>query len=298
MTPSIPGPDRTGAPARTPRNRWVRFARRLAGQPLAVIAGSALLVIVGVLIAAPWIAPYRPDATNLMAVLRPPGTPGHLLGTDELGRDILSRVLVGGRISLLAALQGTGIALLIGVPLGLVSGYFGGWADKIIMFFNDALMSFPAMLLAMAIAGILTPNLTNAMIAIGIITAPRAVRLVRASALSIREETYIEAARAIGASQLSILTRHVIPNILPPLLVFAMILAGTVMLMEAGLSFLGFGVQAPQSSWGAMLGSSLGYAARAPWLATFPGLCIALTVLMLNLFGDGLRDAIGKKVRT
>lgn len=276
---------------------FARFAARLLTQPIAVAAAFVLGIIVLAALCAPLLMPHAPDATNLRLTLRPPGTPGHVLGTDELGRDVLSRLMSGARVSLLAALQGTGLALLIGAPLGVIAGYFSGRADRIIMFFNDALMSFPAMLLAMAIAGILTPSLTNAMIAIGIITAPRALRLVRASTLSVREATYIEAARSIGASHVAIMWRHILPNVISPLIVLAMILAGTVMLMEAGLSFLGLGVQAPQSSWGSMLGSAFNHVSRGPWLAIFPGLCIAVTVLALNLFGDGLRDAFGKKSR-
>ncbi|MBT8159574.1 MULTISPECIES: ABC transporter permease [Arthrobacter] len=274
-----------------------RFSARLKKQPVAM-AGLAILCILAVVaIVAPWITPYDPNATDLNTVLLQPGAPGHLLGTDELGRDVASRLLVGGRVSLIAALQGTGIALVIGVPLGLVSGFFGAWVDKVIMFVTDALMSFPALLLAMAIAGILGPNLTNAMTAIGLSTAPRAIRLVRGSVLGIREETYIEAARSIGTPSYQIVFRHILPNVLAPLVVFAAILAGTVMLIEAGLSFIGLGVQPPEASWGAMLGSAFTYISRSPWLAVFPGVCIAISVLALNVLGDGVRDSIGKKVR-
>lgn len=285
------------APSRARRSGLRDFAERFVMQPVALVAAITLGLIVVAALAAPVLMPYDPDITNLRMSLRPPGTEGHLLGTDELGRDVLSRLLSGARVSLLAALQGTGLSLAIGVPLGLIAGYFAGRVDRVIMFFNDALMSFPAMLLAMAIAGILKPSLTNAMIAIGIITAPRALRLVRASTLTVREATYIEAARSIGAGHGAIIWRHVLPNVMAPLIVLAMILAGTVMLMEAGLSFLGLGVQSPQSSWGSMLGGAFNQVTRAPWLATFPGICIAVTVLALNLVGDGMRDAFGKKTR-
>ena len=289
------------APAPTarskPQGQIAHFTARLTAQKLAMLGFSILAVLVLSALTAPWIIRQDPNVTDLNSVLLPPGSDGHLLGTDELGRDVLSRLLVGGRVSLLAAVQGTGIALAIGVPLGLVAGFFGGLTDKVIMFITDTLMSFPALLLAMAIAGILDPNLTNAMIAIGIITAPQAIRLVRGSALAVREETYIEAARSIGTSSLTIVYRHVLPNILAPLIVFTAILGGTVMLMESGLSFIGLGVQPPESSWGSMLGTSFGYISRAPWLAVFPGALIALSVLALNLLGDGIRDSIGKKVR-
>ncbi len=274
-----------------------RFSARLKKQPMAMAGLAVLCILAVVAIVAPWITPYDPNATDLNSVLLQPGAPGHLLGTDELGRDVASRLLVGGRVSLVAALQGTGIALVIGVPLGLVSGFFGAWVDKVIMFVTDAVMSFPALLLAMAIAGILGPNLTNAMTAIGLSTAPRAIRLVRGSVLGIREETYIEAARSIGTPSYQIVFRHILPNVLAPLVVFAAILAGTVMLIEAGLSFIGLGVQPPEASWGAMLGSAFTYISRSPWLAVFPGICIAVSVLALNVLGDGVRDSIGKKVR-
>ena len=280
-----------------PQSQFAHFASRMRTQKLAIFGLVVLALLTLIALVAPFVVPYPPNQTDYSSVLKAPGTPGHVLGTDELGRDILSRLLVGGRVSLLAALQGTGIALVLGVPLGLIAGFFGGRVDKTIMFVTDMLMSFPAMLLAMAIAGILSPNLTNAMIAIGIITAPRAIRLIRGEALGIREETYIEAARSIGTSKLTIVFRHVLPNILAPLIVFAALLGGTVMLMEAGLSFIGLGVQPPESSWGSMLGTSFGYISRAPWLAVFPGVCIALSVLALNLLGDGIRDSIGKKVR-
>lgn len=285
------------ASTRKPPGQILQFIRRLGAQKLAVFGLGLLTVLVLVTLLAPWIVPHDPNATNLSAVLAAPGSAGYLLGTDELGRDVFSRLLVGGRVSLMAAVQGTGIALALGVPLGLLAGFFRGWTDKVIMFLTDTLMSFPALLLAMAIAGILDPNLTNAMIAIGIITAPQAIRLVRGAALGVREETYIEAARSIGTSSVTIVFRHVLPNILAPLIVFAAILAGTVMLMESGLSFIGLGVQPPEASWGSMLGTSFAYISRAPWLAVFPGVLIAVSVLGLNLLGDGIRDSIGKKVR-
>jgi peptide/nickel transport system permease protein len=274
-----------------------QFLSRFKSHKFGMLGLSILILLIALTIIAPWLTPFAPNKTNLNAVLLPPGIGGHIVGTDELGRDVFSRLLVGGRVSLIAAIQGTGLALLIGVPVGLVSGYMGGRVDKLIMFFTDILMSFPAMLLAMAIAGILGPNLVNAMIAIGVIASPRAIRLVRGSSLAVREETYIEAARSIGTTNLAIILRHIFPNILPPLIVFTTVLGGTVMLMEAGLSFLGLGVQPPQASWGSMLGTALGYTTRAPWLAIFPGLCIAISVLSLNLVGDGVRDSIGKKVR-
>jgi peptide/nickel transport system permease protein len=279
--------------APTPRRRFLRrFLRHRPG----VVAAALLLVIVLVAIAAPLLAPDDPLAQNLDGVLLPPDA-DHLLGTDDLGRDVLSRLLYGTRISLLAALQGTGIAILLGVPAGLLAGYFGGWLDRVIMTVNDAVMAFPALVLAVALAGVLGPSLTNAMLAVGVVMAPRALRLVRAAVLEVREETYTEASRSIGSSVTRILRRHVLPNIAPPLVVFTAITAGHVMLVEAGMSFIGVGVQPPDASWGAMLGGGFRFISRAPTLIIFPGLAIALAVFAFTLLGDGIRDSIGREER-
>ncbi|MDG4834294.1 ABC transporter permease [Solwaraspora sp. WMMD1047] len=288
--PTTTGP----APAApTPRRRFLRrFLRHRPG----VVAAALLLVIVLVAIAAPLLAPDDPLAQNLDGVLLPPDA-DHLLGTDDLGRDVLSRLLYGTRISLLAALQGTGIAILLGVPAGLLAGYFGGWLDRVIMTVTDAVMAFPALVLAVALAGVLGPSLTNAMLAVGVVMAPRALRLVRAAVLEVREETYTEASRSIGSSVTRILRRHVLPNIAPPLVVFTAITAGHVMLVEAGMSFIGVGVQPPDASWGAMLGGGFRFITRAPTLIIFPGLAIALAVFAFTLLGDGIRDSIGREER-
>lgn len=278
-----------------PRGRR-RFLARFVRQPIAMGALVYLVLISLVALFAPLLAPHDPYAQDLRAVLQPPSAE-YLLGTDELGRDVLSRLIMGSRVSLLAAVQGTAVAIAIGLPLGLIAGYVRGRTDRIVMIFTDTLMALPALVLAMAIVAIWGPSLTNAMLAIGIITAPRALRLVRGSVLHIREETYIEASRSIGTPDWKIILRHVLPNAAAPLIVFIAVLAGTVMLMEAGLSFIGLGVQPPESSWGAMLGTSFRYISRAPVLAIYPGLAIAVTVLALNLVGDGVRDSIGKQVQ-
>lgn len=278
-----------------PRGRR-RFLARFVRQPIAMGALVYLVLISLVALFAPLLAPHDPYAQDLRAVLQPPSAE-YLLGTDELGRDVLSRLIMGSRVSLLAAVQGTAVAIAIGLPLGLIAGYVRGRTDRIVMIFTDTLMALPALVLAMAIVAIWGPSLTNAMLAIGIITAPRALRLVRGSVLHIREETYIEASRSIGTPDWKIILRHVLPNAAAPLIVFIGVLAGTVMLMEAGLSFIGLGVQPPESSWGAMLGTSFRYISRAPVLAIYPGLAIAVTVLALNLVGDGVRDSIGKQVQ-
>lgn len=278
------------------RPKRTGFVQRFAKQKLAIIGLVVLALTALVAIFADLLSPFDPDATSLTSVLLPPGTDGHVLGTDELGRDMFSRLIAGAQVSLMAALQGTGLTVVIGVVLGLAAGFFRGWVERVIMFITDVLMSFPGILLAIAIAGILGPSLNNAMIALGIVLAPGAIRLVRGSVLSVREETYVEAARSIGTPAAQILGRHILPNVIPPLIVYIAVLAGHVMLIEAGLSFIGVGVQPPQASWGAMLSSAFAYIDRAPWLAIFPGLMIALCVFSLNLLGDGIRDSIGKKV--
>ena len=273
-----------------------RFARRFLRQRIAVGALAVLVALTVTALVAPWIVPFDPNAQNLGNVLAKPSGE-HLLGTDELGRDVLSRLVMGSRVSLLAAVQGTLVALAIGVPLGLIAGFFRGHVDRVIMVFTDALMSLPGLVLAMAIVAIWGPNLTNAMVAIGIVVSPQALRLVRSSVVQIREETYVEASRSIGTGNVGIIVRHVLPNAAGPLIVFTALLGGSVMLVEAGLSFIGLGVQPPEASWGAMLGTSFRYLSRAPELAIYPGIAIAVTVLALNLLGDGLRDSIGKRVQ-
>lgn len=273
-----------------------RFVRRFLRQRAAVVALGFLIVLAGVALASPWITPADPNAQELTAVLQPPGD-GHLLGTDELGRDVLSRLIVGARVSLQAAVQATLIALIIGVPLGLVAGYFGGRIDRVLMTVNDAFMSLPALILAIALVGILGPGLTNAMVAVGVVFAPRVLRLVRGTVLEVKEETYIEASRSIGTGSGRILRRHVLPNVLSPLIVAASLMAGRAMLAEASLSFIGLGVQPPEASWGAMLGRAFRYTSQAPYLIVYPGIAIAVTVLAFNVLGDGLRDSLGREVR-
>jgi peptide/nickel transport system permease protein len=207
---------------------------------------------------------------------------------------VLSRLMFAGRLSLVASVQALAIALAIGLPLGLISGYIGGWVDTVIMRFNDALMSFPALILAVVIVGLLGPSLTNAMTAIGLVYAPRIMRVVRGSTLSVREEVYVQAARATGCSDARIITRHVLPNITGPLVVQATVMMGHALLAEAGLSFLGLGVQPPETSWGAMLGTAFPYLAQSPTPTIAAGCIISITVLCFNLIGDGLRDSVGR----
>ena len=274
-----------------------RFLRRFRRQHLSLFCLGFLFLLVAGAVFAPWIAPYDPLYQNLDAVLQAPSLT-HWFGTDELGRDVFSRTLFAARVSLLAALQAVVIALVLGVPPGLISGLFGGQVDNLIMRVTDALMSFPPLILAVAIIAVLGPSLTNAMIAVGVLLSPTFLRLMRATTMSVAEETYVEAARSIGCSQGWIIIRHILPNVVSPLFVQISVFAGVAMLAEAGLSFLGLGTQPPESSWGAMVGRGFRYIDHAPSLIVFPGLAIAVTVLALYVLGDGLRDALGREVRS
>ncbi len=273
-----------------------RFLRRFRKQRPALYAlGFLVLLALGALFA-PWVAPYDPLTQNLDRVLESPSW-DHWFGTDELGRDVASRTLFAARISLMAAFQAVLIALVIGVPPGLLAGLAGGWVDNLIMRFTDALMAFPPLILAVAIVAALGPSLTNAMIAVGILLSPTFLRLMRGTAMAVAHETYVEAARSIGCSQGWIIVRHILPNVISPLFVQISVFAGVAMLAEAGLSFLGLGAQPPDSSWGAMVGRGFRYISLSPSLIVFPGLAIAVTVLAFYVLGDGLRDALGREVR-
>jgi ABC-type dipeptide/oligopeptide/nickel transport system permease subunit len=282
--------------SRPPESARRRFLRRLRRQPLALIAMIFMAIIVLIAIFAPLIAPFDPDDNNLRDVLKGPSG-DHWLGTDQNGRDTLSRLIFGARVSLLAAGQAVGIALLLGLIPGLLAGYFGRWVDAVIMRFAEAIMTFPPLLLAMAIVGVLGPGLTKAMFAVGIVFAPRFARLVRGLVLSVREETYIEASHSIGTSTPRILRRHVLPNILSPLIVQISLALGFSMLAEAALSFLGLGVIPPQSSWGSMLQNAYTSLSTSKFQAIPPGVAIMLTVLAFNLIGDGIRDSLGREIR-
>jgi ABC-type dipeptide/oligopeptide/nickel transport system permease subunit len=249
-------------------------------------------VLVGAL--APWVAPYEPTRGDLGNVLRPPG-PGHLLGTDELGRDVLSRILHGARLSLLEGLFAVALAMLIGVPVGLVAGYAGGAADALLMRLTEVLLAFPGVLLAVAIVSVLGPGLWNAMVAVALYTVPIFARLARGSTLSVAQEPYVEGCRAVGMRPVRVVARHVLPNIAPPLLVMAALRVALAILTAASLSFLGLGAQPPTPEWGAMLSNGRNYVLIAPHLVVFPGLAIVLLVLGLNLFQDGLRVALDPK---
>jgi len=268
-----------------------RALRRFLRRPPAVISFIFIILFVLVAIFAPQLAPYDPAATDFTAVRQAPSET-YLLGTDEIGRDELSRVIFGARASLVAGVISVAIALILGIPLGLISGYYRGVVDELIMRFTDALLSFPFLILAVALAAALGPSLTNAMIAIGIATTPTFIRLTRGQVLSVQAEDYVQAAKASGAGDIRILFKHVLPNSFAPLLVQATLTIAGAIIAESSLSFLGLGVQPPTPSWGGMLNTAKNYMSQAPWMAVWPGLSIFVTVLAFNLFGDGLRDAL------
>ncbi len=271
-----------------PQNRALRRLRR---RPLALLGAFVIVFFVVLAVFAPLLAPYDPTATDFLAVRQAPSA-DYRLGTDDVGRDVLSRVIFGARASLLAGVISVVIAMLMGVPLGLVSGFYGGFVDELIMRFTDALLSFPFLILAVALAAALGPSLQNAMIAIGIASAPTFIRLTRGQVLAVKAEDYVQAARALGTGDARILTRHILPNSFTPLLIQATLTIAQAIIAESSLSFLGLGVQPPTPSWGGMLNTAKGFMAQAPWMAVWPGLSIFVTVLAFNLFGDGLRDAL------
>jgi peptide/nickel transport system permease protein len=258
---------------------------------LVILGGLALMAL-----GAPWLSPRDPIRTAARDALQPPGA-RFVLGSDQFGRDVASRVLHGARVSLTVGLISVSIAVALGAPLGLVSGYYGGRLDGLIMRVMDVLLAFPGILLALAIVSVLTPGLTNVMIAVGLSAVPTYARLVRASVLSARENLYVEAARALGGRDVGILTRYILPNVVAPLIVTATLGLGTAILSAAALGFLGLGSQPPQPEWGRMLSEGRDYLREAWWISTFPGLGIMLTVLAMNLLGDGLRDVLDPRLQ-
>jgi peptide/nickel transport system permease protein len=278
------------APARADARR-PSVLRRLLRRPSAVLAGAVVGAFIVVALGAPRLAPYDPIATDFAAVRKAPSGV-HRLGTDEVGRDVLSRLIWGARASLLAGLIPVAIAVTVSIPVGLLSGYAGGWVDDLIMRMTDAMLAIPFLIVAIALAAFLGPSLGNAMIAIGIATLPIFVRLARGTVLAIKTEEYIEAARAVGGSPLRIAGSHILPNMLPPLLIQSSLTVAAAIIAEASLSFLGMGQQPPAPSWGSMLNAAQRYLSQAPWMALYPGLVIFAIVVALNVLGDGLRDAL------
>jgi peptide/nickel transport system permease protein len=269
------------------RQAWKRLARRGA----AMFGLGVVLFFVVLALFAPWLAPHDPVATSWSAVRAAPSA-AHWFGADELGRDVLSRIIWGTRASLLAGVVSVSISLALGVPIGMLAGYVGRWVDAIISRITDAMLACPFLILAIALAAFLGPSLTNAMIAIGISATPIFIRLTRAQVLAAKSEDYVEAARALGNPHLRIALRHILPNIVAPLIVQATLAIAAAVIAEASLSFLGLGQQPPAPSWGSMLNTARNYVDQAPWMAIWPGVSIFLLVLSFNLLGDGLRDAL------
>jgi ABC-type dipeptide/oligopeptide/nickel transport system permease subunit len=269
------------------RELWQRFCRNRG----ALIGLIVLLAFFGVALVAPLATTYNPEENHLDQKLLEPG-PAHVLGTDHLGRDILARLAFGARFSLVIGFAAVGLGLAIGVPLGAISGFYGGWVDLLIQRVIDVLLSFPGFLLALSLVAVLGVGLDNVIIAVGLGVLPAFVRLVRAATLGVRSRDYVLAARACGAPGLLIISRHVLPNVTAPVVVQATLGLGSTLLTAAGLGFLGLGVQQPTPEWGSMLGEGRTFIFSNPNLATFPGLAIFLTVLAFNLAGDGLRDAL------
>lgn len=279
-------PSEAAAPPR--RNRaWAKFRRNRS----AMLGMVIIVFFVAVALFAPWIAGQDPLKVSFTTIRKAPSAL-HWFGTDELGRDLFSRMIYGARASLLAGTVSVIIALAVGVPLGLLSGYFGGWLDGIISRITEALFSIPFLILAIALAAFLGPSLTNAMIAIGVSASPLFIRLARGQVLSVRNEDYVQSTRSLGASDRRIILRHVLPNIMPALIVQATIQIAVAIIAEASLSFLGLGLQPPDPSWGSMLNTGKNFMTQAPWMSILPGCAIFLTVFGFNLLGDGLRDAL------
>jgi peptide/nickel transport system permease protein len=279
-----------------PRRRRVA-ARRLWRDKLGTASGLVFVLIVLAAVAAPLVAPSDPDTISLSDRFAPVGSDGYPLGADAFGRDLMSRIIWGGRASLAVGLSATLIAMTIGVLIGSVSGYVGGKADTVIMRVTDVLLAFPYILLAIVIVGTLGPGLFNAMLAVAISGIPFYIRLIRGMVISLRQQQYVEAATAIGATHAGILRRAILPSIMPYIIVSFTINVGWLILEAAGLSFLGLGAQPPTSEWGAMLSEARNYVTVAPHAAIVPGLAIFLVVISLNLFGDALRDALDVRLR-
>jgi len=286
----------TAEPALRPKRSLGRRARLLARHhPIGAVGLGILLFVVCVAASASVIAPF--DYTDQRAKrLLPPGSV-NLLGTDEIGRDVLSRIIYGSRVSLYVGLVAVSLAVTIGVPTGVLAGFVGGTFDSLVMRLIDIVLAFPSLVLAIVLAGALGPGVTNAMIAIGIVYSPAFARVSRGSVLAIKNELFVDAARTVGCRTWRVIGRHILPNILAPLIVLLTLQMSTAILTEAGLSFLGLGTQPPNPSWGMMLSSGRKYMELAPGLAIFPGLAIAITVLAFNFLGDGLRDALDPRLR-
>ncbi len=272
---------------------WARFKRN----KLAMVGLCVIIFLYTVAIFAPILAPYPYDKMNLDNIYAPPGSPGHILGTDEFGRDVLSRLIYGARVSLTVGLVVVGMSSVVGITLGAIAGYYGGWIDSLIMRVVDFLYAFPFFILAITIVAILGPSLYNAMLALAVVSWVGYARMVRGQFLSLKQTEFVEAARGAGAGDLRIMFVHLLPNALGPVIVqMSLGIAGAI-LSASGLSFLGLGAQPPTAEWGAMLNAGKDYLRSSPHLATYPGLAIMVTVLAFNFVGDGLRDALDPRLK-
>jgi peptide/nickel transport system permease protein len=271
--------------------RQSRVWRKFRSNPAALLGGAIVVFFVAVALLAPFLPIVAPTATDWMAVRQAPSAV-HPFGTDEIGRDVLSRMVWGAQASLMAGVVSVLIAVGLGVPLGVMAGYLGGWTDAAISRVTEALLAAPFLILAIALAAFLGPSLTNAMIAIGLSAMPIFIRLARGQTMQVMTEDYVESARAVGLTHGALVTRYILPNIFPPILVQATLTIATAIIAEASLSFLGLGQQPPAPSWGSMLNVAKNFLEQAPWMALYPGAAIFLVVLGFNLLGDGLRDAL------
>ncbi len=281
------------------RRRWLdltlSFCRR---RPLGAIGAGVVIFMILVAVLAPWISPYDPLAIDFAAMLAAPSAQ-HWLGTDAFGRDVLSRIIYGSQTALIVGFGAAFIGSTVGAVIGVASAYFGGRIDLVIQRFMDILISFPLIILALAMVAVLGNNLPNLIAAMTVPMIPRCALVIRSSALSVREMPYVDAARALGYRHTRIILRHMLPNVMAPYLIMLTAFLGQAILLEASLSFLGLGVQEPTAAWGLMLrGAAVEFAETAPWMALFPGLAISLAVFAFNLFGDSLRDALDPKLRT
>lgn len=280
----------------TYRSPWKMMLSRFKKNKRALVGLGMVVIFIVVALFAPWIAPYDPFKQDMQVMLESPGS-HHWFGTDEFGRDLLSRIIYGAQISLMIGIVGVFIAVIFGVALGTIAGYFGGWLDSAIMRIMDIFMAFPSFLLALAIVSVLGPGMVNVMIAIGIFSVPTFARISRSAVISVKHKEFVEATKAMGGTNARIIFKHIIPNSIAPIIVLSTLRMATAILTASGLSFLGMGAQPPTPEWGAMLSSGREYLRTAPHVSTVPGLAIMFMVLGFNMLGDGLRDALDPKMK-
>lgn len=279
-----------------PRTGVRAFIRRLRRRPLALLGFTICIAVILAALFAPLITPFDPNKPDIMVSLEGPSA-AHWLGTDDLGRDVLSRIIFGARVSLLVGLVSVGAALVVGATIGMLSGYLGGWLDTVLMRAMDSILSFPALVLALAIAAALGTGLKAPMIAIAVVYVPTFARVTRGQVMTVRELEFVVAARTVGVGNSRIMRRHILPNILAPLIIQTSLSVAFAILAEASLSFLGLGVKPPAPSWGRMVSEGRQYLQDAPWIVFGPGFAIFITVMGLNFFGDALRDALDPRLR-